>query len=144
MQQTDATLMQPGKAKAGRKLILWGTFAAVANLVAVIWHVVLLVRVQPSFPELAIVLLVAVNLLPVAGVFAFAKGSPKSAAAMVLVPLGTALIIGGYTHFLSAGSDNVFRMPPGELTFPFQVSAVLLIVLEALGCWVGIRIFNCR
>jgi hypothetical protein len=114
----------------------------VANFIAVIWHVALLVKVQPDFPGLAILLLIIVKLLAVGGVIAFAKGFRKSAAALVIVPLGIGLVIGGYTHFLSPGADNVFRMPPGELTLPFQISAVLLVLLEALGCWVGFKIFS--
>src|ERR1035438_6843732 len=51
------------------------------------------------------------------------------------------LVIGGYTHFLTAGSDNVFRMPPGALRLPFQISAVLLALLESLGCFVALRTF---
>lgn len=58
---------------------------------------------------------------------------------MIVIPLGVALAIGSYTHFLSTGIDNVFHMPPRGLKLPFQVSAVLLTVLEALGCWVGVR-----
>jgi hypothetical protein len=27
------------------------------------------------------------------------------------------------------------------LRLPFQISAVLLVLLEALGCWIGVRIF---
>ncbi len=140
----DATLMQPGKAESRRKLILWGGGIAAANFVAVVWHVTLLVKLRPSFPTSAIVLLLLVNLLPVAGVLAFAKEFGKSAALMMILPLAIALVIGGYSHFLSPGSDNVLRMPPGELTLPCQASAVLLESLEAMGCWVAVRIFRYR
>lgn len=50
-------------------------------------------------------------------------------------------MIGLYEHFLGPGTDNVLHMPPSELSLPFQVRAVLLVLLEALGCWVGFRIF---
>lgn len=79
MQPVDAVLSQRGKTDFRRKLILWGSLVAAANLIAVIWHVTLLVRVQPGFPTFAIVLLILANLLPVGGVFAFAKGLRKSA-----------------------------------------------------------------
>ncbi len=45
---------------------------------------------------------------------------------MVIIPFSVALLIGGYAHFLSSGTDNVFRMPPGDWRFPFQVSAEML------------------
>ncbi len=105
----------------------------------VIWHVVLLVKVQPGFPRIGMLLLILINLLPLAGLIVFAKGFPKLAASMIVIPLGIAMVIGSYTHFLSAGSDNVLRMPASDLTLPFQISAMLLTLLEALGCWVGFR-----
>lgn len=107
------------------------------HFAVVIWHSLLLLKVQPGTPRIA--LLIAINQLPVAGLVAFAKGGYKLAVYLIVLPLGVALAIGGYTHFLSAGSDNVFRMPPGGLRLAFQVSAAMLAVLEALGCWIGLR-----
>ncbi len=133
--------MHPRATDGRRRLLLWGTPLVLAHYSVVIWHVALLVKVQPGFPRTAILLLVLINLLPIAGLFVFANGFPKLAGGMIIIPLGIALVVGGYTHFLSTGSDNVLRMAPSELTLPFQVSAVLLALLEALGCWVGFRIF---
>lgn len=121
-----------------------GNLDCSGSFVVVLWHVSLLVKVQPSFPGVALLLLLLVNLLPVGGIIAFSKGFPRVAASLVVVPLVVGLIIGGYSHFLSAGSDNVLRMSPGELTLPFQVSAVVLAALEALGCWVGFRMYGYR
>ena len=61
---------------------------------------------------------------------------------MITVPLAIALVIGFSAHFLSSGADNVFRMAPGEWRLSFQISAVLLVCLEALGCWIGLRAFE--
>jgi hypothetical protein len=74
-------------------------------------------------PQFLPPLLILVNLLPVAGVIALAKESPHLAATLITVPLGTAFVTGAYAHLLSAGSDNVLHMPPGELTLWFQISA---------------------
>jgi hypothetical protein len=114
---------------------LLGHFAVVT------WHLFLLVKVQPSTPRIALLLLIVINLLPVAALIAFTKGRYKLAGCMIVIPLGVALAIGSNTHFLSTGIDNVFHMPPRDLRLPFQVSAVLLTVLEALGCWIGLRMF---
>jgi hypothetical protein len=86
-------------------------------------------------------LLILFNLFPVAGLVALAKGFRKLAGSLIILPLAIALVIGTYAHFLSRGTDNILRMPSGDLTLSFQISAVLLVLLEALGCWVGIRIF---
>ncbi len=75
-----------------------------------------------------------VNIIPLMALVAFGRGRRRLAGWMVIIPLGVALLIGSYAHFLSSGADNVFRMPPGEWRFSFQVTAVMLAVLEALGC----------
>jgi hypothetical protein len=134
-------LMRPAAIDFRRRLLHWGIPIVIAHYIVVLWHVWLLVKVQPAFPEFAVVLLLLINLLPIAGLFIFAKGFPKSAGSMILLPFGVALVIGGYTHFLSTGADNVLHMAPGPLTLPYQVSAELLALLEALGCWVGFKLF---
>jgi hypothetical protein len=113
----------------------------VGHLIAVIWHLLLVVKVQPGFPRLVPPLLILVNLVPVAGLVAFAKGFSKLAGSMIVVPLAIGLVAGVNAHFLSLGTDNVFRMPPGDLRLQFQISAVLLVLLEALGCYAGLRVF---
>ena len=127
-----------------RGLLPLGTALVLAHFIIVVWHVMLLVKVQPHIPGLAILALILINLVPLGGLIAFARGFSKSASAMIFIPLGVALVIGVYSHFLSAGSDNVLRMPPSALRLPFQVSAVLLALLEALGCWIALRMFTLR
>jgi hypothetical protein len=141
MPQTREASLEPAKRRFGRTLLAWGTLVIPAHFAVVIWHLTLLVKVQPEFPRNGIVALILTNLVTVAGLVVFAKGLPKSGATMIVIPLGIALSIGTYTHFLSAGSDNVLRMPATGLTLAFQASAVLLTVLEALGCWIGVRMF---
>ena len=63
---------------------------------------------------------------------------------MITIPLAIALVIGLNAHFLASGADNVLRMPPGEWRLPFQISAVLLVCLEALGCCIGLRALTVR
>ncbi len=99
-------------------------------------------KVQPGTPRFAFVLLILVNLIPVMAMVAFQRGRRKLAGWMIVLPLGVALIIGPYANFLSTGTDNVFRMPPGEWRLPFQVTALLLVVLETLGCWIGIQMLR--
>lgn len=124
-----------------RQLLMWSAPVVTAHFLVVVWHLWLLVRVQPGTPSFLPPILILVNLLPVAGLILFAKGSQKLAASLVTVPLGIALVIGFGAHFLSPGNDNVLHMPPGELRLPFEVSAVLLVVLEAVGAFLGLQMF---
>ncbi len=133
--------MQEKEAGPQRKLLLWGTLIVLAHFAIVIWHLVLLMKVQPGMPTAALLLLVLINLIPAAGLILFVKGFHKTAASMIMAPLGVALVIGFYRHFLSAGTDNVLHMPAGKLTLAFQISAMVLAVLEAAGCWIAARMF---
>jgi hypothetical protein len=133
--------MKPMNADSARTLLLWSAPIVVGHFVAVQWHLMLVVEVQPDLPRFAPPLLILVNLVPVAGLVVFAKGLPKLAGSMITLPLSL-LVIGVYAHFLSRGTDNIFRMPPGDLRLAFQISAVLLVLLEALGCCAGLRIFR--
>ena len=113
-----------------------------SHFAVVIWHLILLLKVQPNTPRLALVLLLIVNLIPILAIIVLQSGHPRLAGWMIVVPLGVALVIGIYAHFLSSGTDNVFRMPPGEWRSSFQLTALLLAVLEALGCIIGFRMFR--
>jgi hypothetical protein len=131
--------MEATEKSSTRRILIWSVPIVLAHFLAVVWHLLLLVKVQPDTPGFLPPLLILINLFPVAGLVAFAKGFPKFGGIMIIIPLGVALVAGVYAHFLSLGADNVLRMPPGELRLSFQVSAALLVVLEGLGCWVGLR-----
>jgi hypothetical protein len=131
--------VEESESESARKLLLWGTAVVVGHFIAVAWHLVLLVRLHPETPSFLPLILILINLLPIVGLLAFAKGLSRPAAALITIPLGIALLIGLNAHFLSPGSDNVLHMRAGELVLSFQVSAALLVLLEALGCWIGIR-----
>ena len=133
--------MEPTNADSTRKLLLWSALIVLGHFVAVIWHLLLLVKVQPSTPRFFPPWLILFNLFPVAGLVVLRKGFRKLAASMIILPLAIALVIGTYAHFLSPGTDNILRMPSGDLRLAFQISATLLALLEALGCRVGIHKF---
>ena len=81
------------------------------------------------------------NMVPLVAVIFLWAHFPRVGGWLLLF-LAVPLAIGGYSHFLSPGSDNVFRMAPGELTLAFRISALLLLVLELLCCWITIQILR--
>jgi hypothetical protein len=83
-----------------------------------------------------------VNLLPFVAVVLLNTRSSPLAGWLLLVPFGLALTAGVITHFFSPGPDNVFRIPAGPWTWSFRISAVLLIVLEAIGCWLAVVVLR--
>ena len=81
----------------------------------------------------------AINLIPL-GAAALLWTPLRAVAGWVLVVFfGVVTVIGGYEHFLRAGPDNVLTMMSGPWSAPFRLSAVLLVLLEALGFYVGLR-----
>jgi hypothetical protein len=125
-----------------RKLCRYAALVVLAHAVVVVWHLELLARRDgvlkmdhvPLFAGLA-------NIIPLIALISLWAHFPRLGAWLLLF-LAVPLAIGGYSHFLSPGSDNVFRMADGELTFAFRISSVLLLVLEFLGCWLAIRILR--
>jgi len=49
-----------------------------------------------------------------------------------------------YEHFLNASANNVFMLAHGDWTAPFDVSVIILLVLEILGCLLGIFLLGGR
>jgi len=76
-----------------------------------------------------------INLLPFLAVALLNTRFRHVVAWLLLIPFGLALTAGLISHFLSAGPDNVFRIAAGTWTSSFRVSAVLLVLLETVGCW---------
>jgi hypothetical protein len=113
-----------------------------AHAVVVFWHLELLAGLGSTLtPEQVPLFASLANLIPLIAVILLWAHFPKVGAWLLLF-LAVPLAIGGYSHFLSPGSDNVFRMAPGELTLVFRMSAVLLLVLELLSCWVAVQILR--
>jgi len=127
---------------AMRKLYWYATLVVLAHAVVVLWHLELLARLGSALkPEQVPLFAILANLIPVVAVILLWAHFPKVGAWLLLF-LAVPLAIGGYSHFLSPGSDNVFRMAAGELTLAFRLSAVLLLVLELLSCWVAVQILR--
>jgi hypothetical protein len=69
--------LEPTNADSTRKLLLWSASIVLGYFVAVLWHLLLLVKVQPSTPRFFPPLLILFNLFPIAGLVALAKGAPQ-------------------------------------------------------------------
>lgn len=79
--------MQPAKKDPTRSFLLWTGAIVVVHFIVAVWHLWLVVKTQPGFPGFAIPLLILVNLFPVVGLLAVAKGLPKLAGSMIAIRL---------------------------------------------------------
>jgi hypothetical protein len=61
---------------------------------------------------------------------------------LLLVSMAGAFVFGAYYHFIFPSPDNVSMITSGDWKLPFQLTAVLLAILEALACWVGMGILK--
>ena len=59
-------------------------------------------------------------------------------ALLLFLSMLAAFLFGVWNHFLLPGSDNIGHVPPGVWQQPFQVTAVLLTILQAAGTAIGL------
>ena len=66
----------------------------------------------------------------------------RMGAFLLLGSMAASLLFGAYKHFLAAGPDHIFHLPPGAWQTPFQITAALLAGTEALGCWAAAQVLG--
>lgn len=119
------------------------TFAAtvvLAHWVVAILHLFIVARMLPA-PEnhvswLGMVLLSCLHLGVCAALLAL---SPKYTGLVSLLFFLAAMTADLYEHFLHASANNIFMAPRSPWTFWFDASVFVLLALEILGCFFGIR-----
>jgi hypothetical protein len=128
---------------ASNRWNVYATAVVLAHAGVVFWHLQVLAKLNPNLsPQKALLFASLASLVPILAVILLWFNLRKLAACLALLFFTIPLAIGGYEHFLSSGPDNIFRMAAGEGTLAFLVSAVLLLMLELLGCWVSIQILR--
>lgn len=86
-------------------------------------------------------ILFVIFVLPLVSGFLLWRGSRLGFLLLFLSMLGS-FVFGGYYHFVAAGPDNVTELGHHAWTLPFQLSAVMLALLEAVGVIIGIAGLN--
>jgi hypothetical protein len=61
---------------------------------------------------------------------------------LLAASMAASLIFGLWYHFIAAGADNVFAMPPMPGSAAFKVTAMLLAIIEAAGCLWGLQMLH--
>jgi hypothetical protein len=94
-----------------------------------------------------IFVVVVITVLPlVAGLLIWKKRN-LSGAGVLLCSMTGALFFGVYNHFVSSSPDHVSHvavMSPAEWVIVFQVTALLLVLIEASGCLIGLWMLKSR
>lgn len=128
-----------------RRLYVYATLIVLAHAVVVFWHLLTHTHIgSPLVYDLAMVYAALVGFLPINALILMWANLPKAGAWLLLSFLIMPLAVFGREHFLHLGPENLFQIASGEWTSRFRLSAVLLLVLELVACWVSIRILRQR
>jgi len=133
-----------GRSVGSAGVSFYGTLVIVSHSLVVAWHLMVLSYLHGFSLREAIVLSVLANAIPLLALMLLWTRFVRVGGLILLISLGPALVFGGGSHFLSNGSDNVFRILAGEWTFQYQTSSILLFFLELFGFWVGIAALRNR
>jgi hypothetical protein len=82
-------------------------------------------------------ILVVIIVLPLVAGFLLWRRS-NGGFLLLLVSMLGALLFGGYYHFIAKGADNVATQGFHSWVRPFQITAVLLALIEAAGASTGL------
>ncbi len=66
----------------------------------------------------------------------------RAGALLLLFSMAGSLVFGAYNHFVAGGADNALHMAPGPSVAVFQLTSILLFLVEAFGCWIGLAILR--
>jgi len=125
------------------RLPLYATLLVLAHCPVVIWHLLVLSRLQSGLTTgRALFFAALVNLIPFAAAALSWTRYRRIAGGLLLLAFGFAFCVGAYEHFLNPGPDNVFTMARGEWTLPYQVTAFLLVLFQAVACWLGVQLIR--
>lgn len=121
----------------------YATFVVVAHSAAVFWHLVLVTKITPGLTDNQVLAATAaITLVPAVALVLLWADFPRLGGVLLFLPLAVGLGIGGDEHFLAPGPLNVFYVAATRWALQFRVTAVLLLVLEVLGCWIAIQAFR--
>lgn len=122
-----------------RKIVAVATSVVLAHLGLSLLHRQAHIHLQIMLTRNQWLFVLAVITLapPVAAILLWTRFQRVGAWLLLLSMLGS-FVFGVYYHFAAVSPDNVSQVPPGAWGTRFQLSAVLLAVVEALGCGVGI------
>ena len=128
-----------------KRFALYAGLVVAAHISTVGWHLLLVSKIHPGM------------LTPPIGRFTFMTGLLPATAFVLLctrfrriggvllaIALGIGLGIGTYEHFLGTGPNNVFLVGSRPYTAAFRASCVLLLILEIIGCAIGIQAARSR
>lgn len=88
--------------------------------------------------------IVVITLAPLVSMLLLWTRLRRLGAALLLLSMLGSLIFGIVNHFVIISPDHVQHLSTGEWRFPFQITAIILVITECLGCWIGARALRAK
>ena len=122
-------------------LSVYGTLMVVAhaavNAVHGYTHVVLGVLMSR---EANVFIVAVIMLAPVLAAVLLWTTRRRAGAWLLSASMAGALLFGVYNHFVAVSEDHIWHVPYGSGRATFQITAVLLALIELGGCVIGARL----
>jgi hypothetical protein len=122
-----------------RKIRLYGTVILLTHGLVLLFHEIAHRDLQVILPPYKYVYAYAVIVFaPLVATLLFWTEWRRAGAWLFLLSMAGSLLFGAYHHFVLISDDHVCYAPEGGWLSVFRTTAVLLAVLEAVGCWFGV------
>lgn len=122
-----------------KKAAAWSTAIIVAHLIVSFVHGMAHDKLHIDLSRTQLLFVVAViTAAPILSVVLLWTRQRRFGGWLLVTSMGAALLFGAYYHFLLPGPDNILQVRSEDWALPFQVTAVLLALLEAgsaAGVW---------
>ena len=121
-----------------KKIAIAGTLVILAHTVALVFHSLAHIRLEIFLGPLgnAFIYVVIVAAPPLALALLWTRWQ-RAGVWLLLASMFGSLAFGAYNHFMVDSPDHVMNVPHGDWGNIFTVSAIMLAVVEAIGCVVA-------
>lgn len=93
-------------------------------------------------PALTMSVILFMFLLPIAGVVVARRGAVRLGVAMFSIAMAGSLLLASVLHFAVPNPDHVMSVSAGPWQLPFQLTAILLVIPDAIGTVIGATLWR--
>jgi hypothetical protein len=116
----------------------YGTAIVLAHLLITIVHGIAHADLHIGLSTMQkLFVLLVINVCPLIAMALLWSKHQRVGLALLSISMGASLLFGVWNHFVVSGPDHVTEVAEGAMGHLFQITAVLLALIEAAGAWLG-------